>query len=150
MISLPRRALLALAIALAATLAPPARADGPLNLDRAGLAIRGYDPVAYFREGKAVPGRAEFTAVHDAATYRFASAANRDAFAAAPARYLPAYGGYCAWAAAQGYKADADPQAFTVVGDRLFLNYNRDVHRTWERDVAGNVAKADANWPRIR
>ena len=143
-----RRALLAAALAVAAS--PARAAEGPLNLDRAGLAMRGYDPVAYFREGKPIQGRSEFAVTHDGATYRFASAANRDAFVAAPSRYLPAYGGYCAWAAAQGYKADADPQAFAVVGDRLFLNYNRDVHRTWEKDVGGNVTKADANWPKLR
>ena len=148
MITTLRRALLVAALAVAAS--PARAAEGPLNLDRAGLAMRGYDPVAYFREGKPIQGRSEFAATHDGATYRFASAPNRDAFVAAPSRYLPAYGGYCAWAAAQGYKADADPQAFAVVGDRLFLNYNRDVHRTWEKDVGGNVTKADANWPKLR
>ena len=148
MITTSRRALLAAALVAAASTARAA--EEPLNVDRGGLAMRGYDPVAYFREGKPVVGRSEFTAAHDGATYRFASASNRDAFVAAPSRYLPAYGGYCAWAAAQGYKADADPQAFAVVGDRLFLNYNRDVHRTWEKDVGGNVAKADANWPNLR
>jgi hypothetical protein len=119
------------------------------NLDSRGLALRGYDPVAYF-SGRPTAGRAELTAIHDGATYRFASAENRAAFVAEPTRFLPAYGGFCAWAAAQGYKADADPEAYTVVGDRLFLNYDRKVQADWAEDVPGNIAKADANWPAIR
>ena len=91
-----------------------------------------------------------YVVCHDGAIYRFASAENRDAFLAAPARYLPQYGGFCAWAVAQGDKADADPEVFRVVGDRLYLNYDRGIGTRWERDIPGNVAKADALWPKVQ
>ncbi len=144
---LARRAVLILALAVAL---PAAAADPALNLDAAGLALRGFDPVAYFRAGTPVRGRPDLAASHDGATYRFASAENRDAFRAAPARYLPQYGGFCAWAVAQGDKADGDPEVFRVVGDRLYLNYDRAIGRRWESDVPGNVAKADVNWPALK
>ena len=144
---LARRAVLILALAVAL---PAAAADPALNLDAAGLALRGFDPVAYFRAGTPVRGRPDLAASHDGATYRFASAENRDAFLAAPARYLPQYGGFCAWAVAQGDKADGDPEVFRVVGDRLYLNYDRAIGRRWESDVPGNVAKADALWPKVQ
>lgn len=114
-----------------------------------GVAIRGTDPVAYFREGRPVAGRADITHAWHGVTWRFATEANRDAFAADPARYAPAYGGFCAWAVAEGYTAPIDPRAWTIVGGRLYLNYSRSIQRRWERDIAGNIARADANWPRL-
>lgn len=129
-------------------LASGAQAQG--NVDAAGLALQGYDPVAYFTEGKPVRGKAEFAARHDGATYRFASAANRDAFAAAPAKYAPQYGGYCAFGMASGYKAPIEPDAWTVVDGKLYLNYNRSVRSRWSSDVPGHIRKADAHWPKLR
>ena len=120
------------------------------NVDSSGLALQGYDPVAYFTESKPVRGKAEFTAQHGGATYRFASAANRDAFAAAPAKYAPQYGGYCAFGLAGGYKAPIEPDAWTVVDGKLYLNYNQSVRSRWSSDVPGYVRKADANWPAIQ
>jgi len=120
------------------------------NVDASGLALKGYDPVAYFTDGKPVRGKAEFSASHEGATYRFASAANRDAFAAAPAKYAPQYGGYCAFGMASGYKAPIEPDAWTVVEGKLYLNYNQSVRRQWSSDVPGYVRKADANWPTVR
>lgn len=120
------------------------------NLDAAGLALRGYDPVAYFAAGKPEAGRSEFTASHKGATYRFVSAANRDAFVAAPERYLPQYGGWCAFAAADGKKADGDPQVWRIENGKLYLNYNRSVGQRWSADIPGFVARADAKWPEIR
>ena len=120
------------------------------NLDSSGLALKGYDPVAYFTESKPVSGRAEFTAQHEGATYRFASAANRDAFAAAPEKYVPQYGGYCAFGVAGGYKAPIQPDAWTVVDGKLYLNYDRSVRSRWSSDIPGYVRKADANWPTVR
>jgi len=120
------------------------------NVDASGLALQGYDPVAYFSEKKPVPGKPEFTARHESATYRFASAANRDAFAAAPAKYAPQYGGYCAYGIAQGALVDVDPNAWRIVDGRLYLNYSRSVRSQWSSDVPGYVRKADANWPSVR
>jgi hypothetical protein len=119
------------------------------NVDASGLALKGYDPVAYFAEKKPVPGKPELTARHEGATYRFASA-NRDAFVAAPAKYAPQYGGYCAFGMASGYKAPIEPEAWTVVDGKLYLNYSRSVRSQWSSDVPGYVRKADANWPSVR
>jgi YHS domain-containing protein len=120
------------------------------NVDPSGLALKGYDPVAYFADGKPVRGKPEFTASHEGATYRFASAASRDAFLAAPGRYAPQYGGYCAYGMASGYKAPIEPDAWTVVDGKLYLNYNQSVRSRWASDVPGYVRKADANWPTVR
>ena len=148
--NLDRRAFLALGAGAlsAAMLAGTIRKAfaGKVNLD-GGLAIKGHDPVAYFTQGAAVRGDGAFTTDHDGATYQFASAANRDAFAADPAKYAPQYGGYCAYAVAQGYTAPIDPEAFTVVDDKLYLNFSKSVRRRWERDIPGNISKGDANWP---
>ncbi|HEV3008587.1 MAG TPA: YHS domain-containing (seleno)protein [Burkholderiales bacterium] len=142
--------LAALPLSLALIFSLAAHAAGESNVDSSGLALKGYDPVAYFSEKKPVPGKPEFTARHEGATYRFASAANRDAFAAAPAKYAPQYGGYCAFGAASGYKAPIEPDAWTVVDGKLYLNYNRSVRSQWSSDIPGFVRKADANWPAIR
>jgi YHS domain-containing protein len=117
------------------------------NTDSAKLALKGYDPVAYFTDGDAVKGDAQFEVEHLGVTYRFASAAHRDLFANAPDNYLPQYGGFCAWAVSRGYTADTDPLAWKVVNDKLYLNYSKSVQGKWQADVPGNIAKGDANWP---
>lgn len=145
-----RRILAGLALAMAlGLLAPSAEALDPVFSHR-GKAIRGYDPVAYFTEGRPLEGSGDFTAEWMGATWRFASAANRDAFQADPARYAPQYGGYCAWAVSQGYTASIDPEAWRIVGDKLFLNYSKSVQRRWEKDTPGNIAKGDRNWPGLK
>ena len=115
-----------------------------------GLAVKGYDPVAYFTAGKPVRGSEGFSVQHEGATYRFASQANLDAFRADPQRYLPQYGGYCAWAVAQGYKAPIIPEAWAVVDGKLYLNASRGVQRRWQRDIPGFIAQANQNWPNLR
>ena len=127
-----------------------ANAFGQNNVDSSGLALKGYDPVAYFTEQKPVTGKAEFTARHEGATYRFASAVSRDAFLAEPAKYAPQYGGYCAYGVASGYKAPIEPDAWTVVDGKLYLNYNQSVRSRWRSDIPGYIRKADANWPAVR
>ena len=117
------------------------------NLDRDGLALSGFDAVAYHHDGKAVTGSRDITAQHDGATWRFASAANRDAFLAAPARYLPAYGGYCAFGVSRGYKVKVDPEAFTIISGRLYLNFDKDVRREWLKEPARYITRADSLWP---
>ena len=120
------------------------------NVDSSGLALKGYDPVAYFADGKPVRGKPEFSASHEGATYRFASAANRSAFLAAPARYAPQYGGYCAYGMASGYKAPIEPDAWTIVEGKLYLNYSQSVRSRWSADIPGYIRKAEANWPTVR
>ena len=113
------------------------------------IAIRGTDPVAYFKENRAVKGAESFTTTYKGSVFRFASAANREAFAAAPERYAPQYGGFCAYAAALGYKASIDPDAFTIVDGKLYLNYNKATEALWRKDVPGYIRKGDANWPAV-
>lgn len=117
--------------------------------EKDGAALRGYDAVAYLNENKPVKGSAEYTVEYKGSTFRFASRANRDAFAADPEKYAPQYGGFCAFGTAGGYKASTDPAAFTVVDGKLYLNYNSDVQRQWRTDISGFVAKADQNWPAV-
>ena len=116
-----------------------------------GKAIRGYDPVAYFTQGKPVEGDSDFTHEWMDAKWYFASAANREAFAKNPERYAPQYGGYCAWAVSQNYTASTDPDAWKIVDGKLYLNYSKSVQEQW---VAGGVetpiAQGDRNWPAIR
>ncbi|MCH9809298.1 MAG: YHS domain-containing protein [Alphaproteobacteria bacterium] len=114
-----------------------------------GVAVGGYDPVAYFTAGKPVKGKSTLTHEYQGATWRFSSEQNLAAFKSEPAKYAPQYGGYCAWAVSQGYTAKGDPNAWKVVNGKLYLNYNRSVQRTWQRNAKGNIKKADANWPTV-
>jgi YHS domain-containing protein len=115
-----------------------------------GVAIRGTDPVAYFTEGRPVPGRPEFAHDWRGATWHFASAANRDAFAADPTRYAPQYGGFCAWAVAEkGKLYSTRPDNWSIVEGKLYLNFNDDIQARWERDIPGFIAQGDARWPEI-
>ena len=119
------------------------------NTDAAGIAVKGYDVVAYQTQGAAVTGAAAFVATHQGATFRFASASNRDAFVAQPARFLPQYGGYCAMGVAVGRKFDIDPTAFRVVDGKLYQNKDAATQRMWLRDVPGHIVKGDAQWDAV-
>jgi YHS domain-containing protein len=121
----------------------------PVNTTLRGVALDGYDAVAYFIAGKPTKGSAKFSHEWNGAKWYFASAENRDAFKMKPEAYAPQYGGYCAWAVSRNYTADTDPEAWKIVEGRLYLNYNRDVQKTWEQDAAGNIGKADRNWPGV-
>ena len=117
--------------------------------EKNGVALRGYDPVAYFADGQPVRGAAAYKAEYRGSTFHFASQANRDAFVADAAKYAPQYGGFCAYGAASGYKAAIDPAAFSVVDGKLYLNYDRTVQKEWKKDVPGFIAKANKNWPTV-
>ncbi len=121
-----------------------------MTLVGAPLAMHGYDPVAYFTEGRARVGKAAFSSKHGNAAYRFVSKANKEKFEQNPQRYVPQYGGYCAFGVAVGAKFDGDPTLFRIVDDKLYLNLNPDIQATWEKDIAGNIVKADGNWTQIR
>lgn len=145
----PFSALLLLPIA-ALLLSTEAFAVDPVYSNWRGLAIAGADPVAYFKEGRAVTGSRKFALEWKGATWRFASAENLAAFKAEPDRYEPRYGGYCAWAIAQGRTAGIDPDAWKIVDGALYLNYSKSVQRRWEEDIPGHIASADQKWPEIR
>lgn len=115
-----------------------------------GLAIRGTDPVAFFNEGRPVVGEASLGADWNGARWHFASARNRDAFLATPERFAPQYGGFCAWAvAARGKLYSTQPQNWSIVEGKLYLNFNDDVQHRWEADIPGFIAEADRRWPEI-
>jgi YHS domain-containing protein len=137
-------------LVMLAAVAGSAAAAAAVNIDGGGVAVGGYDVVAYFVHGLPQRGQSEFSAAHDGATYRFASAANLAAFRADPDRYVPQYGGYCAYGAARGYKAPVDPTAWRIVEGKLYLNYNHEVQKQWLVDPTDQIRKADAQWPRIR
>jgi hypothetical protein len=123
----------------------PARA---FNTDK-GVAIQGYDVVAYFTQNAAVKGSEAFTHSWNGVRWQFASARNRDTFAGDPGRYAPAFGGYCAYGASRGYAVDIDPEAFAVVDGALYLNYSKSVRRTWNQDRPGYIDKARQQWPKV-
>ena len=143
------RAALVLLLAGASSPTASAQQRPALNLESNGVAVKGYDVVAYETAGAPQKGRAEFEYRWQGAVWRFTSAANRDRFAASPERYAPQFGGYCSWAVSRGYTADIDPEAWRIVDGKLYLNYSPRVQRMWEEDVRGNIAKAMANWPGV-
>ncbi|GAB2583906.1 YHS domain-containing (seleno)protein [Spirosoma areae] len=116
----------------------------------AGKAIRGYDPVAYFADGKPVVGDSTLSSTYQGATWYFANTKNRDAFKANPDKYAPQYGGYCAYGTSQGHKAPTEADAWTINDGKLYLNYNKKVQTLWNKDRTGNIQKADTNWPTIK
>src|ERR1700756_2442009 len=128
-----------------------ALADSPIaavNTEH-GLAIKGYDPVSYFTSGKPTPGLAQFSTTYKGATYRFVSTENRDRFIAAPEKFVPQYGGYCAYAISLNKIADIDPDEWAIVNDKLYLNNNFFSQTLWSLDKSGNIAQGDRNWPLV-
>lgn len=114
-----------------------------------GLAISGYDTVAYFTQSKAVKGKKEFTAEHQGNKWRFSSAENKQAFVANPTAYLPQYGGFCAYAASNNEIAKIDPRAWTIDNNKLYLNYNKKIRKTWLKKKIVRITDADRNWPEL-
>ncbi len=127
----------------------PAVSKTLVNINSKGLALEGYDPVAYFTEKKPVPGRPEFSAVHDGATYHFASAAHRKMFIEKPASYAPAFGGYCGYAASIGEVRPVKPSLWSVVDGQLILQHSTGAVELWEKDIPGNKTRAERFWPQL-
>jgi YHS domain-containing protein len=136
---------------LLVALAGPVLADGKslLNLDKTGAAIQSYDPVAFFTDHKPVKGDPKFVARHNGANYFFASKEHRDLFKADPAKYEPAFGGYCAYGVSRGKLVEIDVDAFQIVDGKLLLQYSKGVRDDFNKDTKGNLTKADANWPTL-
>lgn len=141
--------------ALATTVFPAGQSQAdaarPINTlgSSDGVAIGGYDPVAYFRDGGPRPGKPEFSVRHGGAIWRFASAEHKALFEADPRRYLPAYGGFCAYGTSRGYLVKIEPEAWSIVDGRLYLNYDLGVRETWLGRTKTYIARADGNWPRL-
>lgn len=136
---------------MTASLALPSAAAAIEPIYQSGIfssvAVSGADVVGYFSENRHVEGSEEFAAEWNGATWHFASAANRTAFLAEPERYAPQYGGYCAYAVANGSTASTDPEAFTIKDGKLYLNYSQSIMKKWLKDRDHYIVQADENWP---
>lgn len=113
-------------------------------------AISGYDPVAYFTEKKPVKGKPELKYDWRGQTWYFSTQKNLTVFSAAPENFAPQFGGYCAYGMSRGYKAKTEPDAWSIVDGKLYLNYNKDVRETWNTQQAAFIQKANANWPGVK
>jgi len=124
--------------------------SSPVNLDASGLALRGYDPVAYFETGKPTHGKASITASFDGARYQFTSDEHRKAFMRDPAKYLPQFGGFCAVGTAFGEKVDTDPETGRVINGKLYLNNGPKAQAIFDKDPIDTISRADKNWPTVK
>ena len=136
-------------LAVAFALPVLAQTKSLLNLDKSGLAIQGYDPVAFFTGNKPVKGKPEFHSTHRSATYRFASQEHKELFEKNPAKYEPAFGGYCAYGVSRNKLVEIDVEAFQIVDGKLLLQYSKGVRNDFNKEPKGNLAKANTNWPAL-
>ena len=120
------------------------------NYSNSVTGVNGYDLVAYHTVGKATKGNGHNVSVHDGVTYLFTDAKNKKAFDANPEKYLPAYGGWCAFGVSVGKKFVSDPEAWKIVDGRLYLNLDKNIQADWLKDVSGRISKADKHWPKIK
>lgn len=145
-----RPALLAGLAVLVFLLVPAAFAEEPeIYTGRNGLAVGGYDTVAYFSENEPVKGSADFTLDYKGATWRFSSQENLATFEADPNSFAPRYGGYCAWAVAMGSLVKGNPKIWTIHEGALYLNVNKSTQKKWLKDISGFIERADERWPGI-
>jgi YHS domain-containing protein len=120
-----------------------------INMTSGGIAIKGYDPVAYFTEHEPVRGSEQYGYQWKGATWLFVNQAHLDLFKDDPEKYSPKYGGYCAYAVSQDTLADIDPQSWDIVDGKLYLNLNKQVQGLWRKDMPGYIEKADKYWPNV-
>lgn len=118
--------------------------------EKDGMAIKGYDVVAFHTEAKATKGLENFTYRWKDANWLFANQANLDMFKEDPEKFAPQYGGYCAYGTADGHKAPTETDTWTIRDKKLYFNYNKKVQEIWNKDQAGYIKKADKNWVEIR
>lgn len=121
----------------------------PVNKNGKGVALKGYDAVAYFELQRPVKGAAGFSYPWMGATWWFSNPEHRDKFAADPAKYAPQYGGYCAYAVSKGHTANVNPEVWKIVNGKLYLNFAGFVQRRWEKDQEKRIADGDKNWPAL-
>ena len=119
------------------------------NLDKNGVAIQSYDPVAFFTDNRPVKGSSQFQSEYRGAKYYFATAEHKAAFDNDPAKYEPQFGGYCAYGASQGHPAPIKIEAWQIVNGRLLMQYDLGIKDKFNKDRQGNLHKADQNWPGI-
>ena len=137
----------ALLLAVGLAVSASAQTKTLLNLDKSGVAIQGYDPVAFFTDHHPVKGMPEFSSQADGATYQFASKDHKDLFDKEPAKYEPVFGCYCAYGVSRNKLAPIDVEAFQIVDGKLMLQYSKSVRDSFNEDQKGNLTKANQNWP---
>lgn len=135
-------------IAAAVALAACSKADlfAKVNIDSDGLAIGGFDAVAYFASDGTAKGDPKYQLVWNGAKWLFSNAENLERFRQDPEAYAPQFGGYCSYAVSKGYTADGDPEAWKIVDGKLYLNYSKKVRDMWEENEAANIEKGKTNW----
>lgn len=146
---MPLRALILALFAAFAAFAAPADADEPVFHGQDGIAIGGYDTVAFFAEGRPVMGRADHAVMWKGVVWHFVSARNQEVFESNPRAYAPRFGGYCAYAVSQGYLASGSPVNWQIVDGRLYVLHSGAIHRMWQPAAADLIAQAMGNWPGI-
>lgn len=141
--------LIVVTLLIISVLSLPAFAGEQINTDKTGLALDGYDPVAYFNAGEPQKGDFTISAIHEETTYWFVNEESKATFEASPERYLPQYGGYCAFGVAIGKKFNGDPLVWTIIDGKLYLNLHVNIAEKFNEDTVGYIASADENWPTI-
>lgn len=142
-----RSIMLALFVVTASFWAANSFAD---SVEYSTTGVLGYDLVSYHTEGQPERGTGDNLVVHDGITYLFSSETNKNTFEKNPERYLPAYGGYCAFGVSVSKKFVGDPEVWKIVNGRVYLNLNRDIQKLWFEDISGNIVKAEKNWLQIK
>lgn len=139
-----------LSVALFVLLSLVTNAQSATYYNEKGLAVKGYDVVAYFTDKAPVEGSKKFSYQWEGVEWRFENQANLDSFKANPSNYAPEFGGYCAYSVSENHKAPTDPTAFTVLNNKLYLNYSPDVKKMWLKDTDGRIKKATENWKKLK
>jgi YHS domain-containing protein len=139
-----------LVAATAITYSLNARSKGQINtIGSPGVAIKGFDPVAYFTDGKPRKGSNAHSYTHKGVEWQFVSEANKAKFIADPAKFEPAYGGYCAYGVAQGYLVKIEGSAWSIKNGKLYLNYDAGVQDKWSKNPSGYISEANERWPKL-
>jgi YHS domain-containing protein len=126
------------------------QSDSSFNKGRDGVAVKGYDVVAYFTEKKPIKGDPQYSYQYKGATYNFVSTVHVNLFARNPEAYLPQYGGYCTVGTSMGHKADIDPESWAVIDGKLYLNSSKGAQKLFDKDPQSAIKKADQNWAKLK
>jgi YHS domain-containing protein len=137
--------ILVMAVISASTFAQTSKNAKHINTEKS-VAIQGYDPVAYFESSKATKGTKEITTTFQDAVYYFATESNKTTFLKNPSQYIPEFGGFCAYGMSEGHEAPIQPEAFTIVDNKLYLNYSLKAKELWLKDQKNRIQKANENW----
>ena len=146
---IPNILLFLASVAISPLVLAAAQPGGPVNKGEDGVAVKGYDVVAYFDQKKPMKGDSKYSYEYNGATYNFVSTEHLDLFAKSPEAYLAQYGGYCAVGTSMGHKADIDPESWAVIDGKLYLNSSKGAQKLFDKDPQSAIKKADQNWAKL-